>query len=113
MKTVESMTGVRMDHYIEIDFAGFAKLVNALGGVTVTTTQDIDDGESHLHLPAGTHHLDGKQALGLARTRHGIGDGSDLGRIAQQNLLKALVERINGINLLSSARPGSTRSPTP
>ncbi|MDV9177919.1 LCP family protein [Streptomyces sp. W16] len=102
VKTVESITDVRMDHYIEIDFAGFAKLVNALGGVTVTTTEDIDDDDSHLHLKKGTHHLNGKQALALARTRHGIGDGSDLGRIGlQQMLVKALLTQISSNDLLT------------
>ncbi|WP_217235190.1 LCP family protein [Streptomyces sp. AC555_RSS877] len=102
VKTVESITDVRMDHYIEIDFAGFTKLVDALGGVTVTTDQDIDDDDSHLKLAAGTHELDGDQALALARTRHGIGDGSDLGRIGlQQMLVKALLEQISSTNLLS------------
>jgi LCP family protein required for cell wall assembly len=102
VKTVESITGVRMDHYIEIDFAGFAKLVDALGGVTVTTTQDIDDDDSHLHLKKGTHHLDGTQALAFARTRHGIGDGSDLGRIGlQQTLVKALLTQISANDLLT------------
>ncbi|MFI1027725.1 LCP family protein [Streptomyces sp. NPDC020951] len=103
VKTVESITNVRMDHYIEVDFSGFAKLVDALGGVTVTTDQDIDDEDSHLTLAAGTHHLDGTQALALARTRHGIGDGSDLGRIGlQQKLVKALLEQIASTNLLTS-----------
>ncbi|MGW1533308.1 LCP family protein [Streptomyces aureus] len=102
VKTAESLTGVRMDHYLEIDFAGFAKLVNALGGVTVTTGQDIDDDKSHLHLAAGTHRLNGKKALALARTRHGIGDGSDLGRIGlQQKLVKALLRQISSAGLLS------------
>ncbi|MFF4586819.1 LCP family protein [Streptomyces sp. NPDC001388] len=103
VKTVEAITDVRMDHYMEVDFSGFAKLVNALGGVTVTTDEDIDDDDSHLHLAAGTHHLNGKQALALARTRHGIGDGSDLGRIKlQQKLVKALLEQIAATNLLTS-----------
>ncbi|MDN3024596.1 LCP family protein [Streptomyces sp. S.PB5] len=103
VKTVESITDVRMDHYIEVDFSGFAKLVNALGGVTVTTDEDIDDSSSHLTLDAGTHHLDGKQALALARTRHGIGDGSDLDRIGlQQKLVKALLEQIAATDLLTS-----------
>ncbi len=102
VKTVESLTGVRMDHYLEIDFSGFAKLVDALGGVTVTTDEDIDDEDSHLTLAAGTHHLDGEQALALARTRHGIGDGSDLGRIGlQQNLVKALLDQISATSLLT------------
>ncbi|MFF5977784.1 LCP family protein [Streptomyces olindensis] len=102
VKTVESMTNVRMDHYLEIDFSGFAKLVDALGGVTVTTDEDIADEDSHLSLKAGTHHLDGTQALALARTRHGIGDGSDLGRIGlQQTLVKALLEQIAAQDLLT------------
>ncbi|MET8977734.1 LCP family protein [Streptomyces sp. NPDC004539] len=103
VKTVEQLTDVRMDHYIEVDFAGFAKLVDALGGVTVTTAEDIHDTDSHLELAAGTHHLDGKTALAFARTRHGIGDGSDLGRIGlQQTLVKALLAQISELNLLSS-----------
>ncbi|WP_327732139.1 LCP family protein [Streptomyces sp. NBC_00487] len=102
VKTVESMTHVRMDHYIEIDFSGFAQLVDALGGVTVTTDEDIDDDDSHLELTAGTHHLDGEKALALARTRHGIGDGSDLGRIGlQQTLVKALLDQISSTDLLT------------
>ncbi|MDO0926187.1 LCP family protein [Streptomyces sp. TG1A-8] len=102
VKTAESVTGIRMDHYLEIDFSGFAELVDALGGVDVTTSQDIDDDRSHLHLRAGTHHLDGTRALALARTRHGIGDGSDLGRIGlQQKLVKALLERMAATDLLT------------
>jgi LCP family protein required for cell wall assembly len=103
VKTVEELTGVRMDHYIEIDFSGFAKLIDSLGGVTVTTTKDIDDDKSHLHLKAGTHHLGGTQALAFARTRHGVGDGSDLGRIQlQQQLVKAMLKQVTGINLFTS-----------
>ncbi len=100
VKTVEALTGVRMDHYVEIDFAGFARLVDALGGVTVTTREDIDDDRSHLTLDAGTHHLDGEQALALARTRYDVGDGSDLNRITlQQDLVRALVRQITALDL--------------
>ncbi|MGJ5753899.1 LytR family transcriptional attenuator [Streptomyces puniciscabiei] len=102
VKTVESVTDVRMDHYMEIDFSGFARLVDALGGVDVTTTKDIDDDYSHLHLKAGAHHLNGTQALALARTRHGIGDGSDLGRIGlQQMLVKDLLRQMAATDLLT------------
>ncbi|MEV7785900.1 LCP family protein [Streptomyces sp. NPDC088106] len=102
VKTVEALTDVRMDHYIEIDFAGFARLVDALGGVTVTTEEDIDDERSHLTLEAGTHHLDGTDALALARTRYGIGGGSDLDRIElQHRLVKALLEQIGRQDLLT------------
>lgn len=103
VKTVESLTGLRMDHYVEVDFTGFKDLVNALGGVPLTTTSAIDDTKSHLTLAAGNHTLDGDQALGLVRTRHGVGDGSDLGRIQlQQAFLKALMDRISGLGVLTS-----------
>ncbi|MER5950840.1 LCP family protein [Streptomyces sp. NPDC001904] len=103
VKTVETMTGVRMDHYLEVDFAGFAKLVDALGGVDITTDEDIDDDLSQLHLEAGPHHLDGTTALAFARTRHGVGDGSDLGRIKlQQQLVKALADEVSASGLLTS-----------
>jgi LCP family protein required for cell wall assembly len=103
VKTAELLTGLRMDHYVEVDFTGFKDLVNTLGGVPVTTTRAIDDPKSHLSLAAGTHTLDGEQALGLVRTRHGVGDGSDLGRIQlQQAFMKALMDRIGGLGLTTS-----------
>ncbi|MEV5984827.1 LCP family protein [Streptomyces sp. NPDC052051] len=103
VKTVESITGIRMDHFVEVDFAGFQKLIDDLGGVRVTTTRDIHDPDSHLDLKAGAHTLDGEQALGLVRTRHGVGDGSDLGRIQlQQAFMKALVDQVGQIGVLTS-----------
>ncbi|MCZ4096539.1 LytR family transcriptional regulator [Streptomyces sp. So13.3] len=103
VKTVESMTGIRMDHYIEVDFTGFKGLIDALGGVPVTTSKAIHDTSSHLDLAAGTHTLNGEQSLGLVRTRHAVADGSDLGRIQlQQAFMKALMDRVNGLGLLSS-----------
>ncbi|MER8070248.1 LCP family protein [Streptomyces sp. NPDC094034] len=105
VKTVETMSGVRMDHYIEVDFTGFKKLVDQLGGVRITTTRAIDDPKSHLRLAPGTHTLDGEQSLGLVRTRHSVGDGSDLGRIElQQAFVKALIDQVRSIGLFSSPK---------
>ncbi|MET7319819.1 LCP family protein [Streptomyces sp. NPDC005549] len=105
VKTVESISGLRMDHYLEVDFSGFQNLIDDLGGVQVTTTADIKDPDSHLDLTAGTHRLDGEQALGLVRTRHGVGDGSDLGRIQlQQAFVKALVHQVKDIGLLGNPK---------
>ncbi|MGW0603027.1 LCP family protein [Streptomyces sp. NPDC002640] len=102
VKTVEALSGVPMDHYLEVDFAGFANLVDALGGVTVELAEPIDDDLSHLHVDAGVHHLYGEDALALARTRHGVGDGSDLGRIGlQQQLVRALMEQVERADLLT------------
>ncbi|MYR59917.1 LytR family transcriptional regulator, partial [Streptomyces sp. SID625] len=105
VKTVESLTGLRMDHYLEVDFSGFQKLIDDLGGVRVTTTKAIDDPNSHLNLTAGTHTLDGRQALGLVRTRHGVGDGSDLGRIQlQQAFVKALIDQVKQVGVFTSPK---------
>ncbi|KUO16700.1 LCP family protein [Streptomyces dysideae] len=105
VKTVESLSGIRMDHYLEVDFSGFQKLIDELGGVQVTTTKDISDPDSHLDLKAGTHQLDGEQALGLVRTRHGVGDGSDLGRIQlQQAFIKALLNQAKDIDLFGNPK---------
>ncbi|ARZ67871.1 LCP family protein [Streptomyces sp. HU2014] len=101
--TVEKMTNIRMDHYLEVDFAGFQKLIDKLGGVEVTTTKPIKDKWSHLDLAAGTHTLNGEQSLGLVRTRHGVGDGGDLGRIKlQQAFIKALLDQIKHVGLFTS-----------
>jgi LCP family protein required for cell wall assembly len=105
VKTVESLSGIRMDHYLEVDFSGFEKIIDELGGVEVTTTKDIKDPDSHLNLKAGTHQLDGEQALGLVRTRHGVGDGSDLGRIQlQQAFIKALINQVKHVDLFGDPK---------
>ncbi|MFE4700002.1 LCP family protein [Streptomyces sp. NPDC056738] len=103
VKTVEKISGIRMDHYMEIDFAGFKDLVDAIGGVNVTVAKDIHDSSSGLDLTAGTHRLNGTQSLEFVRTRHGIGDGSDLGRIGlQQQFMTALLSEIKKQDLLGS-----------
>ncbi|MFD7745221.1 LCP family protein [Streptomyces sp. NPDC059698] len=103
VKTVEKMSGVRIDHYLEINFAGFKDLVDAIGGVTVDVPQDIDDKSTGLHLSAGPQKLDGTESLAYVRTRHGIGDGSDLGRIGlQQQFLMALLSEVKSQDLLGS-----------
>ena len=103
VRTVEAMTGIRMDHFVEVDFTGFKRLVAALGGVTVPTREPIRDSKSHLVLAPGTHHLDGEQALGFVRTRSGTGDGSDLERIRlQQQFLIALIRQVDATDLLGN-----------
>ena len=105
IKTVEAMSGIRMDHFLEVDFSGFQQLIDDLGGVDITTTQAIHDPKSHLDLNPGPHTLDGEQSLGLVRTRHGVGDGSDLGRIKlQQAFVKALLDQIKHVNLFGNPK---------
>lgn len=105
VKTVESMSGIRMDHYIEVDFTGFKKLIDKLGGVRITTTERITDDKSHLDLAPGPHTLDGEQSLGLVRTRKSVGDGSDLGRIQlQQAFMKAFIDQVKDVGVFSDPK---------
>lgn len=105
VKTIEKMSGIRMDHYIEVDFTGFKKLIDELGGVKITTTKPINDSKSHLDLPPGTHTLDGEQSLGLVRTRKSVGDGSDLGRIQlQQAFMKAFITQVKDVGIFTNPK---------
>ncbi|WP_281248900.1 LCP family protein [Lentzea fradiae] len=105
--TVEQMSGVRIDHFVQIDFTGFRDLIDRLGGIAITMPEPIDDERSGLHVPAGPTTLNGTQALAFVRTRYSIGDGSDLNRIKNQHLfMRALSEKLAGENWLAS--PGRT-----
>lgn len=102
VKTVESLTGLTLTHYIAIDFEGVVGVVNALGGVKVCVTQAIDDTDSGLNIPAGTTTLNGTQALAFVRVRHAVGDGSDLERIQrQQYFLDQLEQQVRSAGLLT------------
>ncbi|SEG74552.1 cell envelope-related function transcriptional attenuator common domain-containing protein [Nonomuraea solani] len=91
--TLERLTGLSLQHTVEVDFAGFKDMVDALGGVQIKVPQPIDDRASKLTLPAGTVTLDGEKALGYARLRY-VGDGSDVSRIKrQQTLVTAMLKK--------------------
>ncbi|MER7762624.1 LCP family protein [Streptomyces sp. NPDC097619] len=99
VNTVEQMSNIRIDHFVEVDFAGFKGLVDALGGVTVTLDEPINGGKGGLQLEAGTHKLDGTDSLKFVRTRYGYKDGSDLGRIGlQQQFMLAMLTEIKNQN---------------
>jgi LCP family protein required for cell wall assembly len=100
IQTLEDETGIRIDHYIEIGFAGFAGMVDALGGIEVCTKRDIDDPGSHLVLPAGVHTLNGVEALKYVRTRDFDGMG-DLGRMQrQQQFMSAVLRKVTSTGVL-------------
>ncbi len=101
IKTVESITDVRVDHFVVVDFDGFKNLIDALGGVQVCFTTPVDDPKSHLVLPAGYSTLNGTQALGVVRARKTLGDGSDIDRInRQQAFMTSLVKKVSDKGLL-------------
>lgn len=81
--TIESLTQIHIDHYVQVDFEGFVSMTNALGGVDVCLTEPAKDSFSGIDLTAGHHHLNGLTALQYVRQRHGL-VGEDLGRIKRQ-----------------------------
>jgi LCP family protein required for cell wall assembly len=83
---VNKLTGLTIDHYMEIDFEGVVNMSDALGGVPVCVSDSMYDKDSGLRLNAGTTVIKGKQALEFVRTRHGFYDGSDLGREKAQHI---------------------------
>ncbi|WP_016907894.1 LCP family protein [Streptomyces xiaopingdaonensis] len=89
VRTVERATGLRIDHYLETDFTGFAKTVDRLGGSRVCTDKPLKDANSGLDLAEGSHRLDGKQALRYVRARHIPPSSGDLGRVRRQQRLVA------------------------
>jgi LCP family protein required for cell wall assembly len=100
VQTVEDMTHVKIDHYLEVDFTSFMRTVDVLGGVGICTTTPLKDSYTGLDLPAGTHTLTGGQALQYVRARH-VDGASDLGRMKrQQRFLAALVERATSSGIL-------------
>jgi len=83
---VNKLTGLTIDHYMEVDFEGVVNMSDALGGVPVCVSNSMYDKDSGLRLNAGTTVIEGKQALEFVRTRHGFYDGSDLGREKAQHI---------------------------
>jgi LCP family protein required for cell wall assembly len=100
-KTIESLTGIHIDHFVMVNFAGFKNVINALGGVEVCLPEPVQDPKSRLNLSAGHHTVMGEQALAYVRTRTTLGDGSDLDRInRQQAFLASAVHKATSTRLL-------------
>ena len=102
-RTVESLTGLRIDHFVVIDFVGFVDMVEAVGGITVYIPEPISDPNSKIYFEAGCQTLDGQAALDYVRVRKGVGggDGSDTGRIErQQAFLTSLIQKVTSSGVL-------------
>ncbi len=84
VKTVEALTKVKIDHWVVVNFNGFKDMVDAIGGVEVCVPEAVDDDRYNMHLEAGTQKIKGDDALQYVRVRHGLGDGSDIGRMKRQ-----------------------------
>jgi len=100
IQTIEGATSLKIDHYIEVSFAGFVGVVDALGGIEVCSKFDINDSKSHLVLSAGTHLLDGVESLKYVRTRDFDGRG-DIGRMErQQQFVSAIIRKATSTGTL-------------
>lgn len=105
IKTIESISNIRIDHFMQVDFNGFKAITNAIGGVPVCLSKDVNDPSSKLRLSAGEHVIKGETALAYVRVRHGLGDGSDLDRIKrQQKFMGALANKVLSAGVLSNPK---------
>ncbi|MER5636955.1 LCP family protein [Kitasatospora sp. NPDC002227] len=101
-KTVEKLTGVRVDHFLMVNFQAVKTLSTALGGVEVCAGKDIDDPGSHLVMRKGRHVVQGEQALAFVRTRHSVGYGGDLTRIPlQQQFVSSMIRKARSTGTLT------------
>ncbi|GAA2927134.1 hypothetical protein GCM10020221_23860 [Streptomyces thioluteus] len=106
--TVEKLTGLRVDHTVVVDFAGFSAMTDAVGGVEVCLPQDVRQGDldpnrgspGEVIFHKGRQTVSGRKALDYVRVRHGIGDGSDIGRIRrQQAFIASMIKKVRSQGL--------------
>ncbi|MGW1864400.1 LCP family protein [Streptomyces mauvecolor] len=106
--TVEKLTGLRVDHTMVVDFKGFARMTEAVGGVQVCLPQDIYQRDLNPNrttrgdqiFAKGPQTVSGQKALDYVRIRHGMGDGSDIGRIQrQQAFVASLIKKVKSDGL--------------
>ncbi|MFD3731111.1 LCP family protein [Streptomyces sp. NPDC058632] len=103
MRTVTELTGITPDNFMVADFNAVKTLTTAVGGVEVCLAEAVNDKDSKLNLPAGTHTIEGEQALAFVRTRHAWGNQGDLDRIkVQQQFLGALMRQLKSSDTLTS-----------
>ncbi|MEV4777143.1 LCP family protein [Microbacterium sp. LWH12-1.2] len=95
VKTISALTGQEIQFAASVTFGGVIEITNAIGGVDVCLANPIQDDHTGLDMAAGNHTIQGIQALQFLRTRHGVGDGSDLGRIGnQQQYMTSLARKM-------------------
>ena len=100
---IHQLTGIPIDHFAMVDFSGVVSMSDAVGGVKVCVSNNVYDPQSHLKLSKGTHTLKGVAALEFVRTRHGFGNGGDIGRTAAQHIfLTAMINQMKSTGTLTS-----------
>jgi len=104
VKTVEELTGIRMNHFVVIDFVGFKAMVDAINGIEICVPEEVNDTVGNINLPAGTYKVSGQQALDYVRVRHGIGAPTgDIGRMKrQQTFIAAMINKVVSAGTLAN-----------
>lgn len=103
VRTVERMSGLKVDHYVVVDFTGFKEVVNALNGVEICLKKDVYDQDARLDLKAGKQVVKGEDALAFVRARKAVGDGSDLSRIErQQEFLSSAIRKATSLGVVTN-----------
>jgi LCP family protein required for cell wall assembly len=100
VKTISALTGLRIDHYAEVDLLGFFKLSSVIGGVEVNLCNAVQDDFSGVDLPAGVQTISGEQALASVRQRHGLPRGDFDRIIRQQTFIAGMIRKILSDNVL-------------
>jgi LCP family protein required for cell wall assembly len=102
IRQFEKTTGVFVDHYVVVDFAGFESMVDAIDGVPVCIPEDIEDPAHGIDIEKGTREVEGREALNYVRARYTLGDGSDIGRIKrQQAFIAAMANKVMSAGTLA------------
>jgi LCP family protein required for cell wall assembly len=96
-------TGIAVDYSVTVNFGGFKGMVDAVGGVDVCVPETFHDSYTNTTFEQGTHKLSGTKALAYVRVRHGIGDGSDIGRTRrQQAFIASMISQVMSANTLAN-----------
>lgn len=92
IQTIENVTGLRIDHYVEVGFGGFASVIDSIGGIKMCLPKAMSDDKAHINLPAGCQKLDGVNALGYVRSRH-ADNQNDFGRVERQRQMVGAIAK--------------------
>ncbi|WP_235029997.1 LCP family protein [Nonomuraea solani] len=102
IRTLESLTNIKINHFVKVDFTGFKGIIDAIGGIKICLPKAVNDPKAKLVLGPGEHVVKGEQALGYVRTRYALGDGSDLSRIQRQQVfLTQVLQKVTDGGLLT------------
>ncbi len=95
IRQFEQLSGIRISHWVKVDFAGFKDMVDAVGGVEICVPEEVNDTHGNIHLDAGTRMAKGQEALDYVRVRSNISANGDIGRMKRQQVfIASLIDRV-------------------